>query len=65
LFNANRWPVLYCDAYALRNDDLPENDGKGPILPALKMEISWSPKKHYDAFDVSEFTKKRSQNDAF
>ncbi|KAI6183494.1 hypothetical protein M3Y97_00495100 [Aphelenchoides bicaudatus] len=51
LFNADRWPVLYCDAYVLRSDDLPEGDEKGPVLPALKMEISWTPKKYYDAFD--------------
>lgn len=57
MINSERWPVLYCDANALKTDEFDtvaqsSQQQQRPVYPALKLEMSWTPMEYYDAFDV-------------
>uniref|UniRef100_A0A914WU78 Vacuolar protein sorting-associated protein 13 DH-like domain-containing protein n=1 Tax=Plectus sambesii TaxID=2011161 RepID=A0A914WU78_9BILA len=45
LLTAEQWPVLYCRA---KQSDEPN---KYEVIPALRLEMRWSPMHNYDAFD--------------
>ncbi|KAI6230488.1 Ricin B-type lectin domain-containing protein [Aphelenchoides fujianensis] len=60
LLGAERWPFLFCETNALRPDDAAaevaaQTGARLPLTPAgrpaLKLELSWTPQRHYDAFD--------------